>query len=109
MSPAEELHAQRIARDAAKGAFAIRVDQVREDLEARSIGGRIADKVAAEASDAATGVADVARSNKPVIVGTLLALIAWVFRHRIAGLVSRLFGGQPQPIDEDDEQKESDW
>jgi hypothetical protein len=108
MSFSDPLQPARAARNAAKGALTTRLEQVREDLEARSIGGRIADKVAAEASGAATEVAEVARSNKPVIAGTLAALIAWIFRQRIANLLRRLFGRELEPIDKDEE-KESYW
>ena len=106
MSLGDKLQADRVARDIARGALGSRVEQVREDLEVRSLGGRIADKVTSDATEAVAEVADVARSNKPVVVGTLLALIAWVFRHRIATLL-RIVTGAPEP--KDDEEKEPDW
>ncbi len=109
MSVTDKLRSDRAARDAAKGAFGSRLDQVREDLEVRSIGGRIADKVTSDATEAAIEVADVARDNKPIVAGTLAALIAWFFRRRIAGLVNRMFGRDVLPTREDDEEKESDW
>jgi hypothetical protein len=108
MSITEKLKIDRAARDVAKDALDTRLAQVREDLHARSIGGRIADKVTADATEAAIEVADVARSNKPVIVGTLAALIAWISRHRIARLANRLLGRDVFETDED-QQKESDW
>jgi hypothetical protein len=108
MSITEKLKIDRAARDAAKGALGTRLAQVREDLHARSIGGRIADKVTADATDAAIEVADVARSNKPIVAGTVAALIAWIFRHHIARLVNHLLGREVFKTDEDEE-KESDW
>ena len=81
-----KLADDRAARNTARMALNNRLEQVRVDLDARGIGGRIADKVAADATDAAIEVADVARSNKPVIAGTLVALVAWTFRHRVAAL-----------------------
>jgi hypothetical protein len=81
-----KLERRRAARDAARTALTDRFDQVRDDLAERSIGGRIVDKVSANAAEAATEVVEVVRTNKAVVAGTLFALIAWVFRHPILAL-----------------------
>jgi hypothetical protein len=85
----QKLAIDRASRDAAKDALASRLDQVREDLETRSIGGRIADKVTSNAAEAAGEAVDVVRANKSVVAGTVLAIIVWIFRHPLLALFHR--------------------
>jgi hypothetical protein len=101
----QKLQKARASRDAAKDALTSRVDVLREDLEARGIGGRIADKVTADAADAAYEVVDVVRSNLPVVAGTLLALIVWVFRHPILALFHKAIGDDDYDPQDDDEKE----
>ena len=65
---------------------------MRQDLDARSVGGRITDAVVSEATDMALEGADVARAHKGAVAGTLVALVAWIFRNPIIALIGKLLG-----------------
>jgi hypothetical protein len=79
------LEQAKAARVLAHERFQSRLLQVQEDLSARSVGGRIADR-AAEAVDQAV---DVAKDSKGVIAGTIAALVLWFFRHPIMDRITR--------------------
>jgi hypothetical protein len=91
--PEQQLEVLRMARDAARGAFDARFEQVRSDLEARGVGGRIVDKLGEDARDALGQALDVARESKGVVAGTVAALALWLLRHPIVawadGLLER--------------------
>ena len=95
---ARQLQSDRAVRDSAKAELDARLAQVREDLNARGIGGRIADRIVADATDMALEAADVAQAHKGIIAGTIVALILWVFRHPIVERVEKLLGiGAEEP------------
>ncbi|HEX7929555.1 MAG TPA: hypothetical protein VF470_01415 [Sphingomicrobium sp.] len=96
------LNQTRVARDAAKTAFHTRLEQVKADLAARSIGGRVADKLGEEAVDALDYTVDVARDSKGIIAGTLAAIVLWLFRNPIIAWAEGLFN------DETGEEEESE-
>lgn len=96
----EALEQAKITRNAAQEAFQLQLIQVREDLEARGIGGRIADR----AGEAVADAAEVANENKGVIAGTLVALALWFLRGPIIGLLARLW----ERSDDDDQEDEDD-
>jgi hypothetical protein len=102
----QKLEADRASRDAAKNALGNRLEQVRGDLETRGLGGRIADKVTSNAADAAGEVVDVVRAHKPVVAGTVLALMAWIFRHPLLALFNRADRDDAEEATGDDEEKE---
>lgn len=92
------LIADRANRSAARklvdGGFA----QVKSDLAARGVGGRIKDKLARDAEDTlATGI-DVARQNKPVIAGTIGLLLVWFLRGPLGRLIKRAFASESDEI-----------
>ncbi|MEO6091583.1 MAG: hypothetical protein ABIT04_12055 [Novosphingobium sp.] len=100
---ARQLQSDRAARDDARAELDSRLAQVREDLHARGIGGRIADRIVADATDIALEAADVAQANKGVIAGTIAVLILWFFRHPIIARVEKLLGmaeDEPSRVDE---------
>ena len=80
---AQRLTAARETRDAARGLFDARLGKVRGDLQARGVGGRIADKVGEEARDALDQALEVASESKGVIAGIVTALALWFLRHPI--------------------------
>ena len=88
-----QVEAARLARDAARAAFDARLAHVRGDLEARGLGGRIADKVGEDARDALDQALDVARESKGVIAGTVTALALWFLRHPIIAWAEELLSG----------------
>lgn len=82
----------RAVRDNARAAFNARLEQVKFDLSARSIGERVAGKIGEEAFDALDYTLDVARDSKGIIAGTLAAVVLWLFRNPIIAWVERLLG-----------------
>jgi hypothetical protein len=102
----EALEEAKIARNAAQEALQLQLAQVREDLAARGIGGRIADR----AGEAVADAAEVANENKGVIAGTLAALAVWFLRGPIIGLLTRLWerGEDDDDRDEDDDERNDD-
>jgi hypothetical protein len=81
------LEQAKAARDLARRAYEDHLSQVREDLAARGIGGRIADRAGAALNDAA----DIANDNKGVVAGTLAALVVWLLRGPIVRAIGRLW------------------
>jgi len=102
MSDAEQrLIQDRANRNAARQLVERGTGQIKSDLDARGIGGRIKDKVTGEIEDTlATGVR-VARENKPVIAGTIGLLLVWFWRGPLGRLFSRLFGGQSEVVQDE--------
>ncbi|WP_067732755.1 hypothetical protein [Novosphingobium naphthalenivorans] len=80
---ADQVLADRAARDAARAAFDSHYGALKADMEERGIAGRIAD----ETMDQAKGMFDeavaVAESHPGVIGGTITALLLWIFRTTI--------------------------
>ena len=74
------FEADRANRKAAWALFQSRVKQVQDDLAARSIGGRVADKVTEDALDLVDEAVAVAKDNKGLIAAAVAALLAWAFR-----------------------------
>ena len=86
-SAAAEVLATRAVRDAARGAFDSRLAALKGDLADRGIGTRIADDVAAKASQGLAQAIEIADSNRGVIAGTIAALALWLLRRPLTGLV----------------------
>lgn len=86
------LLADKALRDEAKLTFDARLAQVKLDLEARGIGGRIADEVADRAKLVFDEAAGVVEEHPSVIGGTIIALVLWVLRNPIIGWLEELLG-----------------
>lgn len=91
----------RIARDAARARFDGGLGQVKQDIEARSVGARIADKIQSDAKAASVYALDVMRDNKGVVGGTVAALGIWFFREPITTWIDAHFGDAEAPNDVD--------
>ena len=109
MNEAERrLSADRAQRSAARRLLDVQLAQVKADLSARGIGGRIKDSVVQQADEAvATGIT-VARENKPIVAGTIGLLLVWLFRNPLSKLLGRIFGRTPETEHVDDQDKWSD-
>ena len=109
MSDAERrLSQDRAQRSAARRLVDVQLAQVKADLSARGIGGRIKHSVIQQADDVvATGIA-VARENKPIVAGTIGLLLVWLFRNPLGKMLGRLFGHTPETINVDDREDRSD-
>ena len=107
MSAAERrLSADRAQRTAARKLVDRGIAQVKADLSARGIGGRIKDSAVQQADAAvASGIA-VARENKSIVAGTIGLLLVWLFRTPLNKFLGRLFGHRPETNHADDR---NDW
>ena len=94
--PAARLVQDRVTREAALAAFTANLTQVKNDLEARGIGGRIADHASGQVRDAANQAVAVAKESKGIIAGTFAALGLWTFRKPLLAAAQRLFGDQAE-------------
>jgi hypothetical protein len=79
----------RVARDKAKAALTQRLSLVRNDLDTRSIGGRIADKAVGETADVALEAIEIVESHKVVVGGTLAAIVLWFARNPLIAIIRR--------------------
>ena len=93
---ARELAEARAARDAAREAFDAQLFKLRGDPEARSIGGRVADRLGSDAQAALDQALDVAAESKGIIAGTIAALALWFLRHPIIAWTRHQLGDQAQ-------------
>lgn len=98
----------RVSRDAARTAFHTRLEQVKTDLAARGVGGRVADRIGEEAVDALDYTMDVARDSKGIIAGTLAAIVLWLFRNPIIAWAEGLFDDDLNEKDSDDDDRAQD-
>ena len=93
MSPlAQQLLADRAARDAAKNQFNDHYQNFKTDIEERGLGGRVADEALEQAKmvfDEAVAIID---KNPAVVGGTLAALIVWLARNPLIAWISDIFG-----------------
>ena len=78
-------------RDAALAVFQADLKFIRQDLDARGIGGRIADRLGDATLDMVDEAADYAEGNKGQIAAALAAIVLWFARapilHGLAGLL----------------------
>jgi hypothetical protein len=86
------------ARNAARAAFNAQVSQIRNDIEARSVSGRIADKVTDDARHAVDQALEVAGESKWVIAGTAGALLLWFLRNPLIGWIATLIPGDDAAV-----------
>lgn len=83
---------QRAIRDQARAQFDARIAGVKQDLEARGIGGRIADKVSEEAIEAIESAIEIADENRGVVAGSIAALAIWLLRSPIISWIDSMLG-----------------
>ena len=78
-------------RDAALAVFQADLKFIRQDLDARGIGGRIADRLGDATLDMVDEAADYAEANKGRVAAALAAIVLWFARapilHGLAGLL----------------------
>lgn len=83
MSLAAELVLQKKAtRNAARDAYESRLAQVKADLAARGVAGRVADDVIEKAKVTFDESVAVAQDNPEVVGGTIAALVLWLLKSR---------------------------
>jgi hypothetical protein len=84
--------ADKALRDTTKRAFDTRLAQVKLDLEARGIAGRVADEVVGKAKDMYEEAADIVQEHPGVLGGTIAALVLWILRNPIIAWLEELLG-----------------
>ena len=96
-------HAQRTA---ARQVFDTDLAQVKADLSARGIGGRLKDSAVQKADEAVLNGIAIANENKPIVAGTIALLLVWLLRNPLGRMIGRLFGHKPETNQVDDQ---NDW
>ncbi|HEY0958467.1 MAG TPA: hypothetical protein VGE05_04245 [Novosphingobium sp.] len=105
MTTVDRLLKARTARDEAHTALYQRLGQVQEDMEARSVGGRIADRVSEEARNAFDHALEIADENPGVIAGTIAAVALWIMRNPIMRRLQRLLTDDEEDGDVDEPER----
>ena len=109
MTDAErDLQTDLANRRDARALFGTALAQVKTDLAARGIGGRIKDTITGEAAQTADTAIDVARANKGVIAGTIGALALWTLRNPLQRFGRKLVGAEPAPKPDFDSREEQE-
>jgi hypothetical protein len=85
MNLERQVLADKALRDGAKSSFDARLAQVKLDLEARGVGGRVADEVVERAKLVFDEAVDVAQEHPGVIGGTIAGIMLWILRNPIIG------------------------
>lgn len=99
MTEAESrLAADRANRKAARGLFDSRIAQVKADLAARSVPGRIKAKATDEVAKGIEQGVAVAKESKGIIAGTIAALALWFFRAPLLAWGKRLIAGKQYAV-----------
>lgn len=99
MSEAESRLAEdRANRKAARGLFDSRLAQVKTDLAARGVPGRIKAKATDEMAKGIEQGVTIAKESKGIIAGTAAALALWFFREPLWALGRRLIAGEQDSV-----------
>lgn len=107
MPDAATITSLRAARDGARTRFDAGLQQIKSDMEVRSVGARILGKVESDAQAAGSYVLDVMEDNKGIVGGTLAALGIWFFRAPITAWIEAHFGNSEPPDDAEAEFKDT--
>lgn len=92
------LAADRANRKAARGLFDSRIAQVKADLAARSVPGRIKAKATDEVAKGIEQGVTIAKESKGIIAGTVAALALWFFRAPLLAWVKDLIAGKQDAV-----------
>ena len=97
------LAEDRKLRDAALDVFITDLRFIREDLHARGVGERIADRIGSSALEVIDEAVDYAEANTGRIAAALAAVVLWFARTPLLNGLARIFG-----FDDDEEQDDGD-
>ncbi|HSQ95014.1 MAG TPA: hypothetical protein VLM18_02780 [Croceibacterium sp.] len=104
MNPLEvRLAEDRALRDAALEVFSTDLRFIRQDLRARSVGKRIADRIGDSAMEIVDEAVDYAEANRGRIAAAAAAIVLWFARAPLLNGLSRIFG-----LERDDEEQDGD-
>lgn len=97
MKPARlQLAEAQRARDTARATFDANLAQVKDDLAARGLGGRVADRLGEDARSALDEALDIATESKGIIAGTVAMLALWFLRQPIIAWVAGMIQGEDE-------------
>ena len=105
-SAVKELEAARAARDAARDAFDTRLEALRGDPDAETIGQRLVSRLGRDARNSLEQALDIASESKGIIAATLAALALWLLRHPILDVIADLRAGADDADDLSDTTQE---
>lgn len=94
----KRMKADRALRDAALAVVKADVANLRGDLEARSVGQRLLDRVTVGAADVADDAASIASNNRGLVAAVVSLIVLWFARNPIISL----FISDPEDPDVDD-------
>jgi hypothetical protein len=97
------LAEDRKLRDAALEVFSTDLRFIREDLKAKGVGERIADRIGSSAMDLVDEAVDYAEANTGRVAAALAAVVLWFARTPLINGLSRIFG-----FDDEDEEQDGD-
>jgi hypothetical protein len=98
---AKELAQDRALRDAALAVFRTDIAFVREDLNTRGVGGRIAARIGDSAMDMVDDAVDYAEENRGQVAAAVAAIVLWFARAPLLNGLAQIFG-----FDEGDEEQQ---
>ncbi|MBS7670989.1 hypothetical protein [Croceicoccus gelatinilyticus] len=93
MTEAEVIEAKRL-RNTARGVFDTQKDLVRADLDAASLGKRVATRISEDGRYLAEEAADAANRNKALTGLGALAVTALLFRKPLMAFAGSIFGSE---------------
>lgn len=100
--PERRLAQDRTSRRAARGLFDRQLAQVKADLSARGVGGRIKDKAVRQSEEALAQGLEIARENRVIVAAGGAALAVWLFRKPLAALIGRISQSGQDTVQETD-------
>ena len=86
------LTEDRKLRDAALEVFSTDLRFIREDLRAKGVGERIADRIGSSAMEVVDEAVDYAEANTGRIAAALAAVVLWFARTPLLNGLARIFG-----------------
>lgn len=106
-SLAVRLAEDRKLRDAALDVFSTDLRFIREDLHARGVGERIADRIGSSAMEVVDEAVDYAEANTGRIAAALAAVVLWFARTPLLNGLARIFGFEDDGEEQDDDEPRS--
>ena len=104
MSPLERrMIEDREVRDAALRLFKADLGLIRGDLDDRSIGARLSDRVGDATMDMLDEAVDYAEANRGKVAAGVAAAVLWFARGPILDALGRWLGVEYEDLDEDEE------
>ncbi|MXO58805.1 hypothetical protein GRI89_04525 [Altererythrobacter salegens] len=107
-SAEQKLAEDKALRDTALSVFQADLRFIREDLSARSVAGRITDRLGDSALDMVDEAVDYAEHNKGRVAAAVAAAIVWIARTPILHGISHLFGLDDDTSELEDDSERSD-